>query len=135
LPREEITGTRDLTFSTWHRTLPHDCTWIDIDSCHYCHYCNSLLGLFELVRSPDRSSLVDSCRRKVAAITERIGFRLKLPAFKIAYTGSPLEAAAVMRIGQPNVLTVEPHELARFINELHDCEFCQQHRGGRFKAR
>ena len=129
---EEQTGLRDLTFSTWHRSLPPDCTWIDIDCCHYCRYCHSLLGLFELVRSPDRESLVDACQRKVAAITERVAIRLNIPAFKIAYTGTPLQSAAVMRIGQPKVLVVQPAELARFINELHDCEYCRRYQGGRF---
>ena len=88
MPLQEITGTRDLTFSRWHRSLPHDCTWIDIDCCHYCKYCRSLLALFELVRSPDELSLVESCRRKTVAITERVGLRLGIPVFKIAYSGT-----------------------------------------------
>ena len=135
MPLEERTGTRDLTFSRWHRTLPTDCTWIDIDCCHYCHYCQSLLALFELVRSPDGESLIESCRRKTASITERVGIGLKIPVFKIAYTGSPLESAAVMRVGRPEVQILSPDELASFIECLHDCEFCRKHRGGRFRKR
>ncbi len=134
MPHEERTGTRDLTFSRWHRTLPHDCSWIDIDSCHYCHYCQSLLALFELVRSPDEESLVDSCRRKAASITERIGLGLRIPVFKIAYTGSPLQSAAVMRIGRPDVQIMQPDELAAFIDAIHDCSFCREKRGGRFRG-
>ncbi|MCB9926417.1 MAG: hypothetical protein H6822_29995 [Planctomycetaceae bacterium] len=133
MPLEEITGTRDLTFSRWHRSLPADCSWIDIDCCHYCQYCNSLLALFELVRCPDETDLAESCRRKIAAITERVGRRLEIPVFKIAYTGEPLQAAAVMRVNESKVLVMQPSELARFINQLHDCEFCRRHRGGRFK--
>jgi len=135
VPFEELTGTRDLTFSRWHRSLPRDCTWIDIDSCHYCHYCRSPLALFELVRSADEDSLTESCRRKTASITECIGLRLKIPVFKIAYTGTPLQCAAVMRVGHPDVSIMRPNELARFIDEFHDCDFCRQKRGGRFKIR
>jgi hypothetical protein len=135
MPLEELTGLRDLTFSRWHRSLPDDCSWIDIDCCHYCRYCNSLLALFELVRSPDEFSLEVRCRQKVASITGRVGYRLQIPVFKIAYTGEPLEAAAVMQVGKPEVLVMQADELAAFINQLHDCEFCRTHGGGRFKGK
>ena len=133
MPLQELTGVRDLTFSRWHRSLPDDCTWIDIDSCHYCRYCNSLLALFELVRSQDEWSLVEDCRRKTASITRRVGIRLGIPAFKIAYTGEPLMHAAVMEVGRPQVDLMTADELGRFIDNLHNCEFCRQYAGGRFK--
>ena len=133
MPLEEITGQRDLTFSAWHRGLPADCTWIDIDCCHYCRYCTSLLALFELVRSPDRWSLEESCRRKVVAIAERVGLRAGIPVFKVAYTGAPLQAAAVIRVGEPAVTVMSAEQLAQWIDRLHDCEFCRRHAGGRFK--
>lgn len=135
MPLEEITGTRDLTFSTWHRTLPPDCTWIDIDCCHYCRYCSSLLALFELVRSPDAESLAEACLRKPAAITERLAIRLAIPAYKVAYTGTPLAAAAVMRLGETTVQVLTAHQLAQFIDEIHNCAFCRSHRNGRFAIR
>ena len=72
MAQHELTGKRDLTFSAWHRgSVPKDCSWIDIDCCHYCHYCSSLLALFELVRCRPES-LEEACRHKVAAITERV---------------------------------------------------------------
>ncbi len=130
---EERTGIRDLTFSRWHRQdVPSDCSWIDIDCCHYCHYCHSLLGFFELVHSSDDAYLLETCRRKPAAITHRVGARCQVPVFKVAYTGDPLRAAAVQRLGQPEVRVHSPAELASFIDKLHDCEFCRRHRGGRF---
>lgn len=130
---EERTGTRDLTFSRWHRShVPSDCSWIDIDCCHFCRYCNSLLALFELVRSEDEAELEVTVRRKVAAITERVGIRLGIPVFKIAYAGEPLSAAAVIRAGKPGVRVLTASELAHFIDELHDCAFCRQHRNGRY---
>ena len=134
MPLEEITGTRDLTFSRWHRSLPADCTWIDIDCCHYCHYCNSLLALFELVRCTDELVLVERCRRKSAAITERLGIKAEIPVYKIAYTGTPLQRAAVMQLGNPEVLIMQNDELARFIARIHDCKFCREHCGGRFRS-
>lgn len=136
MPLQELTGRRDLTFSAWHRAhLPADCTWIDIDCCHYCRYCSSLLAVMELVRSPDADSLIADCRRKTAAIAGRVGIRLKIPVFKIAYTGEPLAAAAVMRVGRPEVQQMTPDDLARFIDRLHDCEFCRTHHNGRFGRR
>lgn len=135
MARQEVTGTRDLSFSRWHRTLPDDCTWIDIDSCHYCRYCSSLLALFELVQCEDEWSLEEACRRKIASITHRVGIRLGIPVFKIAHTGRPLRKAAVMEVGQPGINLMESHELAKFIDALHDCDFCRKHSGGRFKRR
>ena len=132
MPLQELTGVRDLTFSRWHRSLPDDCTWIDIDACHYCRYCNSLLGLFELVRSPDEWSLEESCRRKVASITHRLATRADIPTYKIAYTGEPLMHAAVMEVGRPQVDLMTADELGRFIDNLHNCEFCRRHVSGRF---
>lgn len=132
MPLEERTGTRDLSFSRWHRTLPDDCTWIDIDCCHFCHYCGSLLAVFELVHGPDEESLIEVCRRKSATITERIGLRLGIPAFKVAYTGDPLNAAAVIELGTNRKHLMLADELAEFINDIHNCDFCRRHRGGRF---
>ena len=133
---KEITGVRDLTFSKWHRkNLPDDCSWIDIDCCHYCKHCLSLLALFELVRSPDEWSIEDVCRRKRAFITERVGFRLDIPVFKIAYTGEPMRLAAVMRMGKPAIEVMSVEQLAEWIDRLHDCEFCRRHKNGRFKRR
>lgn len=129
---EERTGFRDMTFSKWHRTLPADCTWIDIDCCQFCHYCGSLLAVFELVRSPDEDSLLDVCLRKQSAITERVGLQLGIPAFKVAYTGDPLDAAAVIELGTNRKHLMFADELGEFINGLHDCNFCRRHRGGRF---
>ena len=133
MPLEERTGVRDLTFSRWHRgALPRDVSWIDIDSLHYCKYCLEPLGLFELVRSDAPDFLEEDCRRKVATMTERVGVRLGIPAFKIAYCGNPLQMAAVQTVGRFPVDVCHPAKLARFINDLHDCAFCRQHRGGRF---
>ena len=132
MPLEELTGIRDLTFSRWHRTLPQDCTWVDIDCCHYCNYCGTLLAVFELVRSPGEESLIEACRRKPAAVTQRLGNLSKIPAFKIAWTGTPLTAAAVMRLGTPGIDVMTAGQLAQFIDAIHDCEFCRRHRGGRF---
>ena len=132
---QEITGLRDLTYSHWHRTeVREDCSWVDIDSCHYCKYCLSILCFFELVRSPDEYSLEEVCRRKVASMTERVGIRVGVPSFKIAYTGTPLSGAAVMKLGQHDIWRRTPAQLAQFIDELHNCAFCRERRNGRWSA-
>lgn len=132
----EITGERDLTFSEWHRNhLPEDCSWIDIDCCQFCKYCQSPLALIELTKCCDRDDLEERCRRKVAAITERIGIKLNIPVFKIAHWGVPLELAAIQRVGQPEIVLYDVEGLTEFIDRLHDCEFCREHRSGRFAKR
>ena len=114
--------------------MPDDCSWIDIDCCHYCKYCWSLLALFELVRCQDAESLEATCQRKTASITERVGLRLQIPVYKISYRGEPLKMAAVQLVGKPEVTVMTPDQLAEFIDSIHDCEFCRKNRGGRFKA-
>jgi hypothetical protein len=135
---DEITGQRDLTFSRWHRNLPTDCTWIDIDCCHYCHYCHTPLALFELVRVDCGLSMVDACRRKVASITHRVGVRLGVPVYKIAYVPKEpegIQAAAIMRVGHPEIKKVTAEGLATFVNAVHDCQWCHAHSGGRFQMK
>lgn len=131
---QEITGERDLTFSDWHRppTLPEDCSWIDIDCCQFCKYCQSPLALIELTKCSDRDDLESRCRRKVASMTERIGIKLGIPVFKIAHWGVPLEVAAIQRVGRPEIVIYNSEKLAKFIDRIHDCDFCHQHRSGRF---
>lgn len=51
MSRWERYGTRDLTFSNWHRTaLPDYCSVIDLDFLEYCHRCRKPLALIELAR-------------------------------------------------------------------------------------
>jgi hypothetical protein len=50
MSREERSGSRDLTFSRWHRTLPDFCTCIDLDFLEYCQRCRRPLALIEIAR-------------------------------------------------------------------------------------
>ena len=51
MSREERYGTRDLTYSRWHRALPDDdLTMIDLDILEYCRRCAAPLLLGELAQ-------------------------------------------------------------------------------------
>jgi hypothetical protein len=87
-----------------------------------------------VVRNRDDEPLAELCRSTPTETAQRIGMRLGIPVFTVAYTGNPLTAATVMRVGASEVQALLADQLAEFINTLHDCESCHQHRSGRFAA-
>lgn len=51
MSRHERYGTRDLTYSRWHRYALHDgITMIDLDAIEYCRRCRMPLALIETAR-------------------------------------------------------------------------------------
>ena len=64
MSRDERYGTRDLTFSRWHRyALPDRVTAIDLDMIEYCQRCRMPLCLIETARDvgqPGKSTIVMS---------------------------------------------------------------------------
>lgn len=62
MSRDERYGTRDLTFSRWHRyALPDRVTAIDLDMIEYCQRCRMSLCLIETARDvgqPGKPTLV-----------------------------------------------------------------------------
>lgn len=77
----EITNTRDLTYSNWHRppNLSRHCTYIDIDSLEYCAYCNEFLLLVETAIDTGKSD-------KGTFITRQLAQKLGIPAYLVFYT-------------------------------------------------
>lgn len=82
----ERTGTRDLTYSRWHRTKSlsryvgqrpaFECGLIDIDWCEYCRRCNEPLALVEMMRGP---------RPKEAPVMTVLAEKAGVPAYSLSY--------------------------------------------------
>lgn len=83
----ERTGTRDLTYSTWHRPKSIGryldkrkaarLKAIDIDFCEACNECNLPLALIETQRS--------SSKPKPATITTELAKLACIPAYSVSY--------------------------------------------------
>lgn len=82
MARQETYGTRDLSYSKWHRTLSDDCTYIDIDCLEYCDRCKCPLALVELAQ--DRGQ-----ERKATTVMRRLAHMANLPAFLVFYQIDP----------------------------------------------
>jgi len=75
--RDELTGTRDLTFSRWHRRrFGDDATAIDVDLVGYCDPCGAPLYAIESTRREDKSTYV----------LTQLARRLDCPALLVRYT-------------------------------------------------
>jgi len=128
LPREERYGTRDLTYSRWHRDIePIDqCTlpYIDIDSVEYCHLCKKPLALVETAQDVGQAFKATTVLRNLAA-------KANLPAYLVFYRKDP----AAGKIDRFRLRQVYPHftpwrmltpdEYVAFLRSLrtgHACE-------------
>jgi hypothetical protein len=81
-------GSRDLTFSRWHRQALRDfavsevagaaCGMIDIDCLEYCARCGTNLFLVETAQDVNQA-------RKVTAQLERLAYAANIPAYCVLY--------------------------------------------------
>lgn len=78
MSRYERFGTRDLTFSSWHRSLPNSCTAIDIDFLEYCQRCRAPLALIELARDVGQDF-------KATTVMERLAECANVRAYLVLY--------------------------------------------------
>lgn len=83
----ERTGTRDLTYSQWHRTSSlsrfvdkvdaWECGVIDIDWCEYCRYCKQPLALIETQAS--------KATPKSATVTRNLAALAGISAYSVSF--------------------------------------------------
>ena len=86
---KERTGTRDLTYSRWHRPesigryldrrTAATLDYIDLDAVEYCHGCRTPLALIETARDVGQAD-------KPSTVTRRLADRSDLPAYVVLYT-------------------------------------------------
>ena len=116
MSRHERYGTRDLTFSQWHRTLSDNATCIDLDLLEYCRRCRQPLAMLELARDVGQAF-------KPTTVLEQLAKKAMVPAFLIIYK---LEAGS---IGQCRMRRIYPEPtplkmvnidaVGRWIESLH----------------
>jgi hypothetical protein len=77
--RFERHGTRDLTYSNWHRQrCPDRATMIDVDGLEYCRRCRAPLALIETAQD------VGQAFKPVTAL-EQLSLAANVPAFCVLY--------------------------------------------------
>jgi hypothetical protein len=119
--RFERTGHRSLTYSAWHRTLPDDWPYIDIDACEYCAQCLTPLLLLEVT--------YDTGRWKPARVLGALAARARVPALVLYYqaqagriTGFRLRRIWPPGAPQERVLTVAAFVAGlRQLRRRHQC--------------
>lgn len=125
MSRYERTGQRDLTFSAWHRTLPHHCTAIDLDFLEYCQRCRAPLALIEIATGHHHRRKPTTVLRRLA---QEAGVRAYLILYDVAETESGMENLRVARVEpdpcEPVSVTVE--QVAGLVCRLHDEHICAQ---------
>jgi hypothetical protein len=110
MSRDERFGTRDLTFSRWHRyTLGDDAAMIDLDGLGYCDRCKAPLYVIEATR--------DVGQVKVTTVAERTAMLLNATGWLVMYRAgeechclsTAMVAACAHGIAGMRVRRVYPH--------------------------
>jgi hypothetical protein len=133
MSRWERYGTRDLTYSNWHRfALPDDAGMIDLDGIDYCRRCSMPVAAIETARDVGQAF-------KATTVTEIVARCLNVPAWLVLYTPAASPCAcepdhpapgcnhglASMRVRRvyprPTVLTTTtPGSFAAVLVQLHE---------------
>ena len=121
---KEVTGTRDLTYSGWHRppNLSRHCCYIDIDSLEYCCYCNEFLFLIETAIDTSRDD-------KGTFITRLLAKKLNIPAYLVYYRkGQQKNEILSFRVKQisptwENQIIMTPEQYKDFIYNFREVHY------------
>ncbi len=140
--RQEKYGSRDLTFSQWHRTLSDACTAIDLDFIEYCNSCKAPLALIETARDVGQYKPTTILK----GVAERTGVKAYLILWQKQVSLDLLDCPACggsgkiqrSQIGQsrvkrihPNGVAIEsysPEQLAAFMEAIHANCRCRRNR-------
>lgn len=83
MSRQERYGTRDQTYSRWHRALAdgrhgRQLSYIDLDGIEYCDRCGSLLALIEAAWDVGQ-------RHKATTVLAKLAVKAGIPAYCVMY--------------------------------------------------
>ena len=84
LPIKEKFYVRDLGYSLWHRTLPHNMTCTDIDFVEYCPDCFEPLAIIEVGYGLDNTDKVN--RHNISAI-KALASKARVPFYVVLFEG------------------------------------------------
>lgn len=140
MSRQERTGQRDMTYSTWHRDwaelhIGKDAAdrlkVIDLDWVEFCGRCWWPLALMELAIDADQDA-------KTAIVTERLATLARLPSAVVFYrkTGAGSIARFRVRVMTPSQrpeTMLGPNQYAAWLWDLHvrHLNLCRGSYGGR----
>lgn len=133
-------GTRDLTYSNWHRVhsisrfvgkdIARTLTMIDLDGLEYCHRCMECVGVIEVARDVGQAF-------KGSTVTKKLAVRLAVPGLLVFY--KPHAKATIadhpdiesfrMRVLAPveeqRFRTLTPAKYAEWIVHMHTLCACR----------
>jgi len=120
MSRFERYGTRDLTYSKWHRRLEDFVTCIDLDSCEYCQKCREPLVLIEIAQDVGQTFKATPVMRKLAR-------QAKLPAYLVFYKKSNDDFTLISQFRMRQVYPIydsqdkilSPEIYANFLRHFH----------------
>lgn len=128
-------GTRDLTYSDWHRAasikrfLPvlqaSVLNYIDIDACEYCHFCRETLALIETAIDIGQTN-------KATTVTRNLANKANVPAYLVYYTpiGGDVTRFRVKQVAPmfTDEKIMNPSEYAAFLWGLRIAHVCKDMR-------
>lgn len=130
MSENERFGTRDQTYSAWHRSkrlsryvghrAAFECSTIDIDWCEYCRRCGEPLALIEMKRGT---------RPKDAKVMTALAERANVPAYSMAYELDDHGEISVFHLrhlapADPRVFTFTAGEWAMWLVDLRERHGC-----------
>ena len=121
---KERYGTRDLAYSSWHRTLPNHITYIDVDCCEYCNFCKSPLALIETAIDVGQPF-------KATTIMKRMAEKMNVPAYIVLYKLDQDKKLLFFNVKQihpkyTNFFKLEISSWGKRLIDLHDRCLCRK---------
>lgn len=109
---------RDQAYSTWHRGLPYDLDFLDVDWIEVCHVCKRILAAYELCADITQIEKVTYQTRAVAAGLGVVGFAVLYEA-----DGGTISRFRIKRITEPTTewRWVTPVQWERQLLSLRTC--------------
>lgn len=123
---ENNDGSRDQSYSKWHRRLDGDLAMMDLDALEFCSKDKQPLAAFELS--------FDVGQWKPTTVLRHLGDRLGIPAYLILYRrdeegefSGPLRVRRVSPDEQQSFEEWALDHLERLIRDIHEsCPFCNE---------
>lgn len=119
--RQEIHGTRDLAYSSWHRTLPDFCYMIDLDSVEWRSN-RGIVAFIETALRDEKQTLQQQLETKKfeSKILSEISRKTNAPAYIVFYNVdlSTFIIFFIKNDEPKHLLTIGRNDYAKFIQNL-----------------
>jgi hypothetical protein len=112
MPKEEVTGERDLCYSRWRRTVGHRCYVIDIDGLEY----RFGRGPVALIEVTGINSDLAKKKFQLKALRE-LGVKAGIPSYLVRYQMNPWRFV-VTNLADEATVEMNEDEYRQFLREL-----------------